>query len=850
MRVFRTILGMLLLTIGLPALLVGAALWTTMQHRDAGGAFTATLQNVATPGYAVVVDDLDALLDEDAPFVLTGDTRLRLTARTNSGPAFIGIAPAGEAARYLKGVSHSSVDAVDIGTGTLPVRSTRVVGSRAPANVPTQQGFWQSSDIGQLDFNPSQLRDRDYSLIIMNADAQPGIRLQSTAEVRPAWLNTAAWGLLVLGSVFIIVGMMVLAWPSRRREVFFVVEPSQVPELAKRMGAPLAIGSGPAGHTGSHRPRTLADANTAGTTWPKLNPPPALPQLTWPPAQGGPTDGAEAPVARPMPAGPSGSTPVTAPAAETVPAPQTAQAGSAAQTPSAAQTASVAQTGSAAQTGSGARAAANDLASAAAPIDLSKVVAASAGSAAADLKGAPADLSKVAAGGKATAGPLIGGRPLGDRARHRPTEQPAGERQVFEASAVEAWVAETAAARARDVDARAAAILATEDNPTGTPTPAVPAGTTTPGTPQSRPASLADVAAAPAGPAGTTSGAAAQSAAAGASGAPLSAPAQAGAAARAASASTASASTAAAPVASAAAASGASAAAGSTARVSAPTPASALVGDQPAIRPAADLAAAPAVAAPAAAAPAAAAPAVAAPAASAAAAADPAAAVPAAPAAPARTAATKSSSVFDKPFEATLTKAAVSKAGLSKLMSAPLPPEDPDDEPTGSVLASRVPAAERRRSRRLSEDLAAAAEAALAGSSGAGGVLDSGKSGKPEAKPDATKADALKTGAVPNADGAPKTDAVPVGEQRTKEQSSSQQSGISAAAASLPDGGRDSAVPVARTSEDREAELTAAPAAAAPAIGGRRRKAVDAEPGGKATRSTRRSGQSRQSGKG
>ena len=39
MRVLRTILGLLLLIIGLPALLVGAGFWAAMQHRDPGGAF-------------------------------------------------------------------------------------------------------------------------------------------------------------------------------------------------------------------------------------------------------------------------------------------------------------------------------------------------------------------------------------------------------------------------------------------------------------------------------------------------------------------------------------------------------------------------------------------------------------------------------------------------------------------------------------------------------------------------------------------------------------------------------------------------------------------------------------------
>src|ERR1700759_4170788 len=98
MRVLRTILGLLLLTIGLPALFAGAAFWAVMQHRDAGGAFTGALQTVPTTGYAVVVEDTDRLLRADAPFARGGETRVRLTARPPDGPAFIGLAPTADVA--------------------------------------------------------------------------------------------------------------------------------------------------------------------------------------------------------------------------------------------------------------------------------------------------------------------------------------------------------------------------------------------------------------------------------------------------------------------------------------------------------------------------------------------------------------------------------------------------------------------------------------------------------------------------------------------------------------------------------------------------------------------------------
>src|SRR5690349_3146693 len=136
MRVFRTILGMLLLTAGLPTLLVGAAFWAAMQHRDPGGAFTGDMQRVATSGYALVVDDVDGLLREDAPFVRLGDTHLRLTAESSGAPAFLGIAPAAEVARYLADVPSVAISSIDLGTGDLHVTSKLRPGPFALAHWP------------------------------------------------------------------------------------------------------------------------------------------------------------------------------------------------------------------------------------------------------------------------------------------------------------------------------------------------------------------------------------------------------------------------------------------------------------------------------------------------------------------------------------------------------------------------------------------------------------------------------------------------------------------------------------------------------------------------------------------
>ncbi|MEU4560256.1 hypothetical protein AB0F72_17900 [Actinoplanes sp. NPDC023936] len=293
MRVFRTILGMLLLAIGLPALLAGAALWTVMQHRDPGGAFSAELQKVAAPGYAVVVPDVDRLLRDDAPFTRIGDTQLRLALATTDGPAFVGLAPSAEVEHYLAGVSHTRIDAVDIGTGVLPVTSTRVTGPRAPYGLPGQQAFWTRAGQGTFNLVPGTLTG-SHSLVVMSPGGAPVNRLAAVAEVRPSWLDSSTWGLITLGTLLLMASVVVLVWPGRRREIVYVVEPSQVPELMQAIGAPLPFGEGSrAGGSrpgdfrlggsrqgvsrqgGAHRPRTLADSRPAR--------PPALPEFAWPP---------------------------------------------------------------------------------------------------------------------------------------------------------------------------------------------------------------------------------------------------------------------------------------------------------------------------------------------------------------------------------------------------------------------------------------------------------------------------------------------------------------------------------------------------------------------------------------
>ncbi|GAA4469820.1 hypothetical protein [Phytohabitans houttuyneae] len=260
MRIVRTAAGMLLLTIGLPVLLVGGALWTAMQHRDAEGAFSGRVERITTPGHAVVVPDLDALLRRDAPFARAGDTRLRVTARTEAGPALVAIAPAEEVARYLAGAAYAQVDRVSLTAGPLPVGITPVAGTAVPAAQPA----WQVSGAGGVGWASSEVRGQRLALVVMHPDARAGMTVDLRVEVRPGWLSTATWGLLLAGGALIVLGMATLAWPTRRQ-----VPAARPATLADVLTPPAPVPAQPGGH--------------ARSGWAAPTPMPVQPILAWPP---------------------------------------------------------------------------------------------------------------------------------------------------------------------------------------------------------------------------------------------------------------------------------------------------------------------------------------------------------------------------------------------------------------------------------------------------------------------------------------------------------------------------------------------------------------------------------------
>ncbi|GAA2523414.1 hypothetical protein [Pilimelia columellifera] len=241
MRLLRTILGTLAVVVGLPTLLGGALLITAGGYRDDSGAYAAQVQPVATSGYAVVVPDLDALLGAQASLLRVDRTSVRVSASTRSGPAFVGLTTTAQSEAYLRNVRHARVAEIRLSRGLLPARATDRGGAAVPAAPasPALDKLWLRSGVGGIDINPAAVRGQRLAMVVMSPDATAPGAVRMSVQVRAAWLDPTAWGLTVLGAVLFALGLVLIFWPSRPREIVYVVEPSQVPDIAERLGVAL-----------------------------------------------------------------------------------------------------------------------------------------------------------------------------------------------------------------------------------------------------------------------------------------------------------------------------------------------------------------------------------------------------------------------------------------------------------------------------------------------------------------------------------------------------------------------------------------------------------------------------------
>jgi hypothetical protein len=142
---------------------------------------------------------------------LLGKVRIRVTPVSSGQPLFVGIGRSTDVDRYLAGVNHTVIS-------DFFGNKVKSIGGGAPASAAGTQRFWVASSSGPgartLKWNP---HGGSWTVVVMNANARPGIGVRADLGARMPAVLWIAIGLLVAGAVFFAGGGLLIAGAIRGR---------------------------------------------------------------------------------------------------------------------------------------------------------------------------------------------------------------------------------------------------------------------------------------------------------------------------------------------------------------------------------------------------------------------------------------------------------------------------------------------------------------------------------------------------------------------------------------------------------------------------------------------------------
>ena len=235
-----------LLTIGL---LGGGSvlMWANQTQRDASGYLTTGSDRLAGSGYALASTNVDISLGGRGWSIGEGALgKVRITATGGSGSGiFIGIATRTDTLHYLSGVAYDELTALRF----LPFRASYLTHEGGAPATPQSQAIWQAQATGTGTQTLTWTVARgQWAVVIMNADASPGVSADVSLSASAPFLFGLALGLLIGGLVALIGTVLLLTFGIRslNRSSRGTTPPPAPPPLPAGVPLPPLVATGTA----------------------------------------------------------------------------------------------------------------------------------------------------------------------------------------------------------------------------------------------------------------------------------------------------------------------------------------------------------------------------------------------------------------------------------------------------------------------------------------------------------------------------------------------------------------------------------------------------------------------------
>ena len=206
--VVMLVIGTLLALLGLGIVSGGIALAWANSQQQANGFIETPTRSFSVDTYALTSppSETGTEVDTGVP-VEVATVRLRAASGTG-GDIFIGVAPQADVDRYLSGVNHTQLR--DLSFTPFRAEYRDVAGSTPPAP-PGDQAFWAVSASGPGEQRISwDIRTGDWAVVVMNADASPGVDVALRAGARSGLLGPLALGLFLGGGFLLLIGVLLV----------------------------------------------------------------------------------------------------------------------------------------------------------------------------------------------------------------------------------------------------------------------------------------------------------------------------------------------------------------------------------------------------------------------------------------------------------------------------------------------------------------------------------------------------------------------------------------------------------------------------------------------------------------